>query len=373
MLHVDIPTLPEFKALVQVRADACVSIYLPTTPLTQHVDSARIEFGNLGKQALQQLETAGFDKRRRAALAEQLDDLVEDDGFWALQAHSLAVLVTADTTRTYRLPNQLQALVQVADRFHLKPLLRAITFPHRAFVLALAEKDPRLIEVFSDLPATEVRIRDLPKDAGSATGRASVNDRSPSGRIHGSEGQKVLLRQYARQVDAAIRPVLAGRADPLILAATEPLLSIHRSVNTQPSLAGTAITTSPGELSPAQLAEAARPILDALYQDEIATFGSLYETRQGQGRVTTEIAAAARAATFGAVDTLLVDIDQVVPGTIDETSGEIAFAEEESAETYGVVDEIVSRALLSGATVKGVRAADIPGGGALAAVLRYPL
>jgi hypothetical protein len=33
MLYVDIPTLPEFKALATVRGDACVSIHLPTTPL----------------------------------------------------------------------------------------------------------------------------------------------------------------------------------------------------------------------------------------------------------------------------------------------------------------------------------------------------
>ena len=32
MLHVDIPTLPEIRALIAARADACVSIYVPTTP-----------------------------------------------------------------------------------------------------------------------------------------------------------------------------------------------------------------------------------------------------------------------------------------------------------------------------------------------------
>jgi hypothetical protein len=40
MLYVDIPTLPEFKALATVRGDACVSIYLPTTPLPQAQRSA---------------------------------------------------------------------------------------------------------------------------------------------------------------------------------------------------------------------------------------------------------------------------------------------------------------------------------------------
>ena len=188
---------------VRTRSDACVSIYLPTKPQTQHVNAARTELGNLSKEALRQLEAIGFDKRRLAVVAEQIDDLMDDESFWAFQAHALAVLITPDVIRTYRLPNQLHAMVQVSDRFHLKPLLRAITFPHHAFVLALAQGSVRLVEMSPDLPAFTVAVEDLPSDAASAVGKASITDRSHSGRIHGSEGQKVRMRQYARQVDQA--------------------------------------------------------------------------------------------------------------------------------------------------------------------------
>lgn len=372
MLHVDLPTLPEFKFLVQARAGACVSIYLPTTPHTQQVGAAKIELANLGKKALAQLEAAGLDKRSRDTLSEQLDDLAADDEFWRLQAHSLALLMTPHSLQTFRLPSRLTAMVQVSDRFHLKPLLRAMTFPNRAFVLALAEKGPRLIEVLADLPAEELPIKDLPKDAGSATGRASVNDRSPSGRLHGSEGQKVLLRQYARRVDAALRPLLSGREDPLILAAAEPLASIWRSVNTYPNLLEGGISSSPADMSASQLADAARPLLDALYAGQIEAFKTQFEERSRHGRATVEVAQAARAASFGAIETLLVDIDAVLPGTMDE-AGVVTLADGESATTYGIVDEIAGRALLSGARVLGVRRESIPEGAPLAAVLRYAL
>jgi hypothetical protein len=143
---------------------------------------------------------------------EHFDDLADDDAFWRLQANSLAVLATADMLRTFRLANALSPMVAVSDRFHLKPLLRAITFPNSAFVLALSENAVRLVEIHADLPA--VKLEGLPKDAASAVGKSTLNDRSPSGRIHGSEGQNVRFRQYARQVDAALRPVLAGRETP---------------------------------------------------------------------------------------------------------------------------------------------------------------
>ncbi len=156
MLYVDIPTLPEFRALATMRADACVSLYLPTTPLTQQAAASRIELGNLTKSALAELDAAGFDKRRRAAIAGQLADLADDDEFWKYQAHSLGVLATPDMVRWFRLPNRLTAIAEVSDRFHLKPLIRAITFPHAAFVLALSENAVRLVEVFADLPAQQV-------------------------------------------------------------------------------------------------------------------------------------------------------------------------------------------------------------------------
>jgi hypothetical protein len=47
----------------------------------------------------------------------------------------------------------------------------------------------------------------------------------------------VLLRQFARQVDKALRPVVTGSRIPLVLAAAEPLASTYRSVNSYSHLA----------------------------------------------------------------------------------------------------------------------------------------
>lgn len=371
MLYVDIPTRSEIAALNGARSDACVSIYLKTTPLTQETGTSRIELGNLVRQAREQLETAGFDKRRLAALQEQIDAVAEDDEFWRVQANSLALLVTPESLRTFRLANQLTSMVEVSDRFHLKPLLRAVTFLQSAYILALSENAVRLVEIHGDLPAATVRIDGLPKDAASALGKSTLNDRAPSGRIQGSEGQNVRFQQYVRKVDAALRPFLAGRETPLILAATGRLASVFRAINSYPHLLPDDISDSPDRISDADLAKAARPVLDVAHARELADLKALYETRAGDGRATADVSDAARAATFGAVDTLLVDIDTVVAGTVDEDTGAVTFAETATAGTYGVVDEIAGRALSSGARVLGVRRADLPGQGDLAAILRF--
>jgi hypothetical protein len=239
-------------------------------------------------------------------------------------------------------------------------------------VLALAEGSARLVEVTADMPATTVKVDGMPKGAGDAVRRSSVNDRSPSGRIQGSEGQKVLLRQFARKVDGALRGLLAGSDIPLVLAAAEPLASIYRSVNTYSHLASATIAGSPGALTDAQLSDRVRSVLDGLYRDEVAAFVKLFETRENAGRATSDVAQAARAATFGAVESMLMDIDEVMNGTVDEADGRVSFAEGPSPESYGVVDEIARRVLMSGGRVLAVRKADIPGRNSLAAILRYP-
>lgn len=371
MLHIDLPSMTEFKSLATARADMCVSIFLPTTPLTQDVEASRIAFGNLVKAAHDQLTAAGADKRRLAALGEQLDDLADDDSFWRLQANSLAVLATPEKILTFRLANHVTELVQVSDRFHLKPLLRALTFSNAAYVLALSENDTRLIEVFPDLPAEVIRVPDLPKDAANALGLATLNDRAPKRRITGSEGQKVRLAQYCRLVDAALRPVLSGSKLPLIIAATEPLASTFRSVSSHHQLLPDTLTDSNDRSTPGEIADAARPILDAAHARELAAFVEKFEQRSDSGRAITDISDAARAATFGSIDTLVVNMDGAVPGRIDEETGAVTFEKTESADSYGVVDEIVSRALATGATVLAARKEDIPGGGELAATLRF--
>jgi hypothetical protein len=288
-------------------------------------------------------------------------------------ASSLAVFVTPEHVRTFRLPNRLIAMVEVSDRMHLKPLLRSVTFPQAALVLALAQGSVRLVEVAREGPPDEIRVADLPSDAASAVGKSSITDRSMTGRLQGSEGQKVRLRQYARLVDRAIRPVAAGHGVPLILACAEPLASIYREVNSYPGLAGEGISGNPEGMSDARLADEARGILDGIYAAELQRVRDLFEARSAQGRGATDLTDIARAATYGAVDTLMADIDQALPGFVDEESGTVTLSESDDAVNYGVVDELARRVLLSGGRVLALRADDIPGDTDLAAILRYPV
>jgi hypothetical protein len=370
ILPTDIPTRAQLERLLASRDASSVSIYLPTQPSSSG-DAERIELKNLASEALRQLEQAGTAKAEVAAIADELADFIDDDEFWRYHARSLALFVTPTTSTTFRLPNNLTAAVEVSDRFHLKPLLRAVTFSHTAFVLALSQNGVRLLEIAPELDPEEINVPDLPKDVASAVGKSSIRDRSPSGRLQGSEGQKTRMRQYARQIDQALRPLLNGVDVPLILAATDPMESIYRSVNSYPNLLAATLPGNPEASSDAQLTESARRVLDDLYAAELRTIQETYALRASQRRSSADIADVARAATYGLVDTVLVDIDEVVPGSVDEETGAVTLDDTNDAVNYGVVDEIARRVWLNGGNVLAVRRDDIPGNGSVAAILRY--
>jgi len=370
ILPTDIPTRAEVDRLLEHRAPWSVSIYLPTDPASNG-DPERIELKTLVAQASSQLRQVGAGVRVIRQFEDEIGYLQYDEGFWRYQARSLATFVARNRLVTFRLPNRLLSQVEVSDRFHLRPLLRTLTFPHIAFLLALAQGSVRVVEVTPDLDPARIDVDDLPSDVAGAVGKSSIADRAPTRRIQGSEGQKVRMRQYAREVDRALRPLLNGLEVPLILAATDPIDSIYRSVNTYPHLLAQGISGSPETVSDRELAARTRTVLDDFYAAQLRDVQELYGQRSADGRALSDVAEVARAASFGAVETLLVDIDAAVPGSVDDETGAIAFAHAASGDVHDVTDEIARRAWLSGARVLAVRRGDIPGRGALAAILRY--
>ncbi len=373
MLHVDLPTAEDLTRLASARGEGSVTIVLPTTRLTQEIGASIIELKNLSREAARQLKEAGFDKRRIAAIEEQIEHLSEDDDFWAHQATSLVLFVTPENLTSFRLPTHLAALVEVADRFHIKPLIRAAAFPDVAFILALSENSARLVEMHGDLPAEAVAVPGMPKDMDASGARAKSRDTSPGGRFQGGAGEAFHRRNYSRKIDAALRPLLAGRDIPLLLASVDEFDTIYRSVNSYEHLAGETIKGNPDRLTASELAEQARPILQRLQAGRIQALKEQYRLREDQGRAGADLAQVARAAAKGAVDILLVEIDSVVDGTIDEATGAITVAKGASADTYDIIDEIAGLTLRAGGRVLGLRQADLPvATSPLAALYRYP-
>jgi hypothetical protein len=139
-------------------------------------------------------------------------------------------------------------------------------------------------------------------------------------------------------------------------------------------------------MSANDLAAEARPILDRLYAEEVAALTAQMVEAMGIGTGSADLSDLARAATYGAVSTLMVDIDRSISGFVDEQSGALTLSDPTLSDAgdatdaqtvngnaidYGVVDEIARRALLTGARVVAVRADAMPDGAAAAGIMRF--
>ena len=73
---------------------------------------------------------------------------------------------------------------------------------------------------------------------------------------------------------------------------------------------------------------------------------------------------------FETLETGMQILDEALGSGSKVLAGEVAF-KESGASTYALEDEIARRVWLMGGTVMAVRRDDIPGGGEIAALLRY--
>jgi len=392
MQNVDIPEISEFKGLASVRNETCVSIYLPINPAREAGHANRLLLKDLVKDAVHQLQQVNLDEESLSHLSDQFEHLLginknpdieekvrlrqryrnkfeEVAEFWKSQSRGLGILATPERMRTFRLSNAVKPLAEVADRFHIQPLVRTVTMPHEAYVLALTQNSARLLHIFANMQPEVVHVPKFPKSLPEGL---RVYARAPSINLMLPEYEKVLMQEYVHKVDTALKSVLTGRDTPLILASEEPLASIFRSHSSSPHLLPDMISGNPDNKTDAQLSDDGLAILERLYVREIQKIVGDYDELKPRF-ATTDVSYAAHCATYGAIDKLVIDIDANIPGVVDDNDGSVTYAVSDDAETYSVVDEIAKRAFIKGARVLGASNQELPDHAPLVAILRFQL
>lgn len=371
-MSIDIPTPDDFAHLTQARNDASVSIYIGAAGggnrgITHDVDAAQTALRSALSDCLKELADASAADRQ--AIADAIEELVGDRLFWATGARSLAIFASPEGMRVFRLMNRLSTSCSTGDRFDVGPMIRAVTFDHTGYVLAITEGDVRLLHLTSDATSSSVELTELPEDASDALTRDPATGRFNRHRADGTLGPKVEQRRYASIVQDAVLAAIGSDRSPLVLAAASDLDPAYREVNSYDALLDKGIAANPASLTDADLEAQAREILDDVHKEKLAAWRETFGTRQANGRASSQLSDIARAAWEGRVDQLLFDLDHADEGTIDEF-GVIAHAEQPGSQTYRIVDEIAAQVLRTGGVVRAVRAEDLPSDAPVAATFR---
>lgn len=367
-MSIDVPTPEDLVELTTHRHAGSTSIYLASewagsngdrSAIAHDPEAARAALRSAANEALRELERIGSSRADREALSESVRGLEQDRELWETQGRTIALFLAPGVTRTFRLMNELPPHMAVGDRFDVGPLVRATTFAHRGFVLAVTVGDVKLVQIDADASHRELDLESLPDDAALALEAPDTDGRFDRHRADGALGPKVEQRRYCSIVQDAVLTVIGDSHLPLVLAAAADLEPAYREINTYRALLHRGIDANPGALSVEDLVARSRRVLDEHYASVLADWRETFGTRQAHGSASTQLTDIARAATAGLVDTLLFDLASNEEGEIDD-AGTVIFAPEPGPTTYGLVDEIAARVLRTGGTVKAVRREELP-------------
>jgi hypothetical protein len=376
----------ELNVLMEQRADACVSIYLPTHRAMPETQQDPIRFKNLLAEAGNRLAASGLGASEAKQLLEPAARLLDDLEFWRYQSDGLAVFIAPDFFRFYTLPARFDELVVVAGRFHLKLLLRLFADEGSFYILALSQNQVRLFQA-TQQSVSEMFPQGIPENLEEALKyddpqrQLQFHTRAPQaagrraavfhGHGGGSDDDRERILRYCREIDAGLSPLLKGETAPLVLACVDYLLPIYKEASTYPHLMGEAISGNPESLAPAQLHEQAWQIVRPHFQKARDETIAKYHQLAGTGRTSADIGEVISAAVNGRVESLIVAVGVRRWGTVDSANQVSERDEDPQPGDEDLLDRAAAETIINGGEVFALEPAEVPGGALLAAIYRY--
>jgi hypothetical protein len=401
------------RSLLDPPEPPCLSVYLPTHRVGPDSTTDRPAFTHL-VEALEIRLAALRSRDVIERLVRPLRLLVDDVAWWRRTQDGLAVLAAGGRARVFLLQRPVLPIAVARPRFHVMPLIRAVTGLERFHVLAVTSRTARVWSgcVWHD-PQGDVAERLDPVSLVTEPGSDAVAEvtrgdavtaeavephrvkhgMGPAGRggtafVHGGFGSRhddadrdteIFLRRVSELVGEQV-PRRSGL--PLVLVAAARLAAVYRGLAADPRLLDEGVDRDPHLLSSADLAAAVVPVFtrarDARVAAEVATF----EQARGRGRGGDDLAAVARAAVAGRVATLLVEADRLETGRFDHRTGAVELdgravgdlsrtGDEPAMDRDDVFGAVAETVFAKGGAVITLPRAAMPTASGVAAVYRY--
>lgn len=232
---------------LQAQADGwCVAVYMPTHRAGKEIREDHIRLKNRIADAEKQLRQIGVDDSEIDALCGEVRDLCDMDSeqnreFWRHQCDGLAIFLSADGSRLFKVGQSFDEKTVVAQRFHVKPLLHAVQGDGEYCLLAVSQNDVRFLEgsrsglstrPIEELPESlQAVVRgDHQKGFNLHSFRTKANggeNAVPHGHVEKNHEHE--LARYFRIIDEALNSDLEGDTRPLVFAVSMSCSRYSRS------------------------------------------------------------------------------------------------------------------------------------------------
>ena len=374
----------QLTGLIGTREPPCISLYQPTHRRHPENQQDPIRYRNL----LVEMETSLQEKyptRQVRPIIEKFQSLAGDDGFWNYRTEGLAIFSSSEKFELYELQRPVPELIVVADSFHIKPLIRILQSADRYQILSLTRHEAKLYEGNRDT-LDPVELMDVPSTIGVGPGA----ERTPPTQMVGSYGTRtggggtavhhghgpqtdVVEADMDRFFRAVDRGILEHHSRPsglpLMLAALPENQQSFRQVSHNPFLMGDGIVVNPHSLDADELREQAWDKVEPLYLARLEGLKEKFRSARAQQSGSRDLADVAKAAIAGRVETLLLEADRVIRGTLDRTSGSIRPARDRHV--ADMLDDLAELVLGKGGEVVVVPRERMPIDSGLAAIYRF--
>lgn len=373
-------TSASLEAILSAPLEFSASIYLPTARTGDELRQAPIRL----KTHIVSIETRLDDQGMRAPEARRftapLRELIDDELFWQEQTGGVALFLSSQGLRCFRLRHSPKAGLWIGRRFHILPLLATAerTDPYR--VLAVSANSVKLYA------GTRDGLHEIPSGALPHKLKEALNLDQPTALVqmmttpvgttfHGQGGEvdrrKGELHDYFRIIDRALHSQLAGSSEPLLFAGVEYLFPIYREVNTYAQLLETPVAGNPEHWEAAELHRRAEAVLEPYRRRGLEHDIAQFERMVGAQRTAEHLTDVLTAAHEGAVESLFVASDQSVWGRYEVEIGRLEMTYVNDPAGDDLLDLAAYQTLKHGGRVHLQPAAEVPHAVIAAALLRY--
>ena len=384
----DILNPAALKSLIAQQGKWCVSLYMPTHRAGREQQQDPIRLKNLLAQAETKLLANGLRRPEIQKLMQPAEELLWNKGFWQHPGDGLAIFLTNDSHKIYRLPVQFKEQLSTGTSFHFKPLLPCLGRGIKFYVLALSLNKIRLFEgnadtireIQLDFPTSmeEALWTDDPeKHLNMHSGSISTGGgKGGSGIFHGhdpADDEKKNILRFFQAVNDGLNDLLEEKNLPMVLAGVEYLLPIFREASSHQNLLSDVIEGNPDRENLTELHEKAWEIIRPLFEESQQKAFEKFEQLDGQksGLATSDLQEAVKAAVIGQVETIFVPLESQKWGRYDAANHKVTIKDEPGPEDEDLFDFAATQTLLNSGQVFAVPPEQMPGGGEVGAILRY--
>ncbi len=376
--------------LVKLEEQICLSVYMPTHRTVPERDQDPIRYKNLLRELRDKL-AARHPDADHDALLEPFEALLDDRDFWVYLRDGLAVLGGEHFFKVFPLQRRVPEIASVDIHPYLKPMLRVAQSADRYQVLCLARDDVHLFEGNRDVLDEVQLVDEVPRNQNDALGSdltEATQSGNPGGYSMASERGDPMQHEaggsgkqdeidldrdrFFRKVDAAITEYYSNPSNlPLILVALPENQSVFRTITHNQHLTEQGIDLDPAALDLEELRKRSWEVMSKQYRERLDGIVDRFGVSQGQGLASDSVKDIGQAAVAGRISTLLVEAERVIPGELDQESGEVHMSSGTEQGSHDVLDQLIPRVLQNGGEVIVVPADQMPVETGAAAVYRF--